>query len=187
MSEDSARLVTLFLSDPMARLPSFPRYGDSEFPFAVALKTGTSQGYRDAWIVAWSHEFLVGVWVGRADAGPMRGLSGARASGSLAQAILLSLHHATRSDLTAGDFRAPAGRAPTEVCTRTGLRTGGARTTDACSERLTEWLAPEGVAAAPAADSPVRLSIITPEPNARIWRNPEVPAAIESARAEGGH
>src|SRR4029077_6827340 len=48
---DVARQVTLFLSDPLARLPSFPRYGTTEFPFAVALKTGTSQGYRDAWTI----------------------------------------------------------------------------------------------------------------------------------------
>ena len=76
---DSARLVGRFLSDPLARLPSFPRYGSSEFPFVVALKTGTSQGYRDAWTVEWSRDYLVGVWVGRADAGPMGQLSGARA------------------------------------------------------------------------------------------------------------
>jgi penicillin-binding protein 1C len=48
MPLDVARQVTLFLSDPMARLPSFQRYGTVEYPFAVALKTGTSQGYRDA-------------------------------------------------------------------------------------------------------------------------------------------
>jgi penicillin-binding protein 1C len=172
ISEDSARLVTLFLSDPMARLPSFPRYGDSEFPFSVALKTGTSQGYRDAWIVAWSKDYLVGIWVGRADDGPMRGLSGARASGSLAQAILLGLHHATRSDFTAGEFRPPAGRKPQEVCTESG-----GRVASTCPERLIEWLPADPPPAAPAADASVRLSITTPEPNTRIWRNPEVPAA----------
>lgn len=43
-----ARLVGRFLGDPLARLPSFPRHGSSEFPFAMALKTGTSQGYRGA-------------------------------------------------------------------------------------------------------------------------------------------
>src|SRR5205823_3658591 len=48
LSEDTARLVTLFLSDPMARLPTFPRMGPSEYPFPVAVKTGTSSRYRDA-------------------------------------------------------------------------------------------------------------------------------------------
>ena len=56
MSVDTARLVTSFLSDPLARLPSFPRYGPLEYPFAVAVKTGTSQGYRDAWTLAFSQE-----------------------------------------------------------------------------------------------------------------------------------
>ena len=92
ISVDAARLVGRFLSDPLARLPSFPRYGSSEFPFAVALKTGTSQGYRDAWTVEWSRDYLVGVWVGRADAGPMTQLSGGRAAAELAQSIMLRLH-----------------------------------------------------------------------------------------------
>jgi penicillin-binding protein 1C len=42
----------LFLSDPQARLPSFPRMGALEMPFAVAVKTGTSSRFRDAWAVA---------------------------------------------------------------------------------------------------------------------------------------
>ena len=117
---DAARLVTRFLSDPMARLPSFPRYGSSEFPFAVALKTGTSQGYRDAWTFAWSRDYLVGVWLGRADAGPMTRLSGARAAAGLAQSVMLRLHGAGRADLTAGEFAAPPGRVQAELCTDTG-------------------------------------------------------------------
>ncbi len=72
MSVDAARLVTQFLADPSARLPSFPRMGSTEYPFPVAIKTGTSQGYRDAWTMAFSRKYLVGVWVGRSDAGPMR-------------------------------------------------------------------------------------------------------------------
>jgi penicillin-binding protein 1C len=170
IGEDAARLVGLFLADPMARLPSFPRYGDSEYPFAVALKTGTSQGFRDAWTLAWSRDFVVGVWVGRADDGPMHGLSGARTAGSLANAILLALHGAGRCDLTAGDFAPPAGRVAREICTDTAAR--GA----ACASRLTEFVAPQPPDAAPA--ETVRLSIVAPEPNSRIWRNPEVPAAV---------
>ncbi len=174
ISADSARLVTRFLSDPMARLPSFPRYGSSEFPFAVALKTGTSQGYRDAWTVAWSHRYLVGVWVGRADAGPMTQLSGGRAAGRLAQTVLLLLHGANRTDLLAGDFAAPPGREPAELCTETG-----ALAETACAERLTEWVKP-GEAAAGLRPPPVvpRLTIVTPEPDTHLWRNPEAPPAL---------
>ncbi len=147
ISVDAARLVGRFLSDPLARLPSFPRYGSSEFPFAVALKTGTSQGYRDAWTLEWSRDYLVGVWVGRADAGPMTQLSGARAAAQLAQAVMLRLHGAGRADLVAGEFAAPPGREQAELCTGTG-----ARAEPGCGQRLAEWVRPGAPArAAPAA------------------------------------
>ena len=44
-----AMQIRRFLSDPNARLPSFPRGGNMEYPFAVAVKTGTSEGFRDSW------------------------------------------------------------------------------------------------------------------------------------------
>jgi penicillin-binding protein 1C len=175
ISADAARLVTRFLSDPMARLPSFPRYGASEFPFAVALKTGTSQGYRDAWTMAWSDQYLVGVWVGRADAGPMAQLSGARAAGRLAQAVMLRLHGVGRTDLRAGDFAAPPGREPAELCTGTGRRA-----TAGCAGMLTEWIRPgEAAPAAPAVPVVPRLTILAPEPDTHLWRNPEAPRGLD--------
>jgi penicillin-binding protein 1C len=43
---------------------------------AVAFKTGTSYGYRDAWSVGFSNDYTVGVWVGRADGSPRAGSVG---------------------------------------------------------------------------------------------------------------
>ncbi|HEY2885443.1 MAG TPA: penicillin-binding protein 1C [Rhizomicrobium sp.] len=40
---------------------------------AVAFKTGTSYGYRDAWSVGFSNDYTVGVWVGEADGSPRPG------------------------------------------------------------------------------------------------------------------
>lgn len=184
ISSDAARLVADFLSDPLARLPSFPRYGSSEFPMAVALKTGTSQGYRDAWTVAWSRDYLVGVWVGRADAGPMTRLSGARAAAGLAQSVLLRLHGLTRSDLVAGTFPAPAGRQQAELCTGTGVVAPSASPAG-CGQRLTEWVGgrpgKEGVphpASIPEPPAGPQLAIIQPDPDTHVWRNPEAPAAL---------
>lgn len=42
----------------------------------IAYKTGTSYGYRDAWSVGFDGRYVLGVWVGRADAGAVPGLSG---------------------------------------------------------------------------------------------------------------
>jgi penicillin-binding protein 1C len=207
---DVARQVTLFLSDPMARLPSFPRYGTTELPFATALKTGTSQGYRDAWTVAWSQRYLVAVWVGRADAGTMRDVTGARAAAGLAKALLLRLHEFRPGDLSDTGFAPPSGHVPVELCVFTGRHSAGG-----CSQTLVEWLpasaaAPSSpatgfasvagktaIAIAPtervwarangflvdetAAQLPgsVRLAIASPEQDAHLWRNPEVPAALD--------
>ncbi|WP_374446785.1 penicillin-binding protein 1C [Stella sp.] len=39
----------------------------------VAMKTGTSYGYRDAWAFGWDAAFTVGVWTGRPDGTPSPG------------------------------------------------------------------------------------------------------------------
>ena len=173
ISSDSARLITRFLSDPMARLPTFPRYGSSEFPFAVALKTGTSQGYRDAWTIAWSDRYAIGVWVGRADGGPMAGLGGARVA-MLAQSLLLQLEGVNRADLTAGDLARPDGDAQ-ELCTETGA-------TAACPSRLMEFVRsrrPLPPAAVMPNDDAAQLRIVQPAPDLHVWRNPETPPGLD--------
>ena len=149
LSVDTARLITSFLADPMARLPSFPRYGPTEYPFPVALKTGTSQGYRDAWTIAWSEKYLVGVWLGRGDAGTMSQLSGAGSAGRLAHALMLRLHKARPGDLDDAGFPPPPGRVPVELCVFGGKRSAGT-----CGRTLTEWLKPDEVP--PVKDAPVK-------------------------------
>lgn len=42
----------------------------------IAYKTGTSYGYRDAWAIGFDGRHVLGVWVGRADAAPVPGISG---------------------------------------------------------------------------------------------------------------
>ncbi len=42
----------------------------------VGGKTGTSQGWRDAWFVGFSHDVVIGVWVGNDDNAPMQRVTG---------------------------------------------------------------------------------------------------------------
>ncbi len=164
----AARQVGLYLSDPLARLPSFARYGNTEYPFPVAVKTGTSQGYRDAWTVAWSEKFLVIAWVGRADGGPMVGLGGATSAAGIVRDIMLALHETLPGDLADTGLATPEGSAPTPVCAGPDAGT--------CDRTLLEFL-PPGTAAtrSPAEETRVQLSIAAPAPDSRIWRNPEIP------------
>ncbi len=51
-------------------------------PGAVAFKTGTSYGFRDAWAAGFDGEHTVAVWAGRADASSVPGLVGLEGGGS---------------------------------------------------------------------------------------------------------
>ncbi|MBO9464045.1 penicillin-binding protein 1C [Tropicibacter sp. R15_0] len=57
-------------------------------PGRVAYKTGTSYGHRDAWALGWDGQYVVGVWMGRADGTPVPGVfGGADAAPILFQAL----------------------------------------------------------------------------------------------------
>lgn len=137
LSAATARLVTLHLSDVGARLPSFPRMGSTEYAFPVALKTGTSQGLRDAWAVAWSQRYLLGIWVGHADARPMRDLTGASSAAELARRILNQLHGSERHGFADLSFPSPEGQHAVRLCALTGKRA-----TAACDLVFEEWFRP---------------------------------------------
>jgi penicillin-binding protein 1C len=86
--EDTAQMLAHILDDPMARRPSFPANGPLDYDFAVGVKTGTSQGYRDAWAAAFSDRLLVVVWVGNHDWSRMNRLGGMYGASFAARQIL---------------------------------------------------------------------------------------------------
>ena len=134
LERDVARQINLFLSDPQARLPSFPRMGTSEYRFPAAVKTGTSQGYRDAWTLAYSTRYTVGVWVGRADAGAMRQLGGSASAAELAQVVMHRLH---RDTLVQADLQWPLPQdyESVNICSFTGRLAS-----ESCDQIASEWL-----------------------------------------------
>lgn len=137
LSEDSAREIALFLSDPMARQPSFPRLGPTELPFPVAVKTGTSSRHRDAWAVAWSQRLVVGAWVGHPDCHSMKDLTGHRAAARLAQRMLLSQAGSEADGMSDVSFPAPRQARSTRLCALSGELA-----TDACDRIVDESLLP---------------------------------------------
>jgi penicillin-binding protein 1C len=136
-AEDTARQVTLFLSDPQARLPSFPRMGATEYRFPVAVKTGTSTNYHDAWAVAYSTRYLAAAWVGHPGFRAMNQLSGYLSAADLVRHVLLRLHGEQGDGLEDLSFPPPRGYRPVRICALSGHRA-----TAACDRVFLEWFRP---------------------------------------------
>lgn len=62
------RLLNDILSDNVARSPEFGLNSPLHFPtYDVAVKTGTTNDFRDAWIIGYSPGIAVGAWTGNND------------------------------------------------------------------------------------------------------------------------
>ncbi len=63
-----ALMISDVLSDNKARTPAFGEYSPLYFDGRdVAAKTGTTNDYRDAWIIGYTTEITVGAWAGNND------------------------------------------------------------------------------------------------------------------------
>ena len=71
-----AYLISDILSDNAARTPAFGSNSLLKLPFKAAVKTGTTNDFRDNWTIGFTPDIAVGVWVGNADYTPMQNTSG---------------------------------------------------------------------------------------------------------------
>ncbi|MBI2573959.1 MAG: PBP1A family penicillin-binding protein [Candidatus Wildermuthbacteria bacterium] len=68
LSAHSAELVSNILSDNEARSPIFGSRSLLYFPNeTVSVKTGTTQDFKDGWIIGYTSDIAAGVWVGNND------------------------------------------------------------------------------------------------------------------------
>ena len=142
VSPRTAFWISDILSDDDARSYIFGRGSNLEFPFPVAVKTGTSQAYHDNWTIGFSKHVTVGVWVGNFDRSPLIGSSGVTGAGPIFHAVMLAAE--ARSAISSGDssgespdvVEPPAGLVEASVCALSGMRAG-----DACPIKRRERLA----------------------------------------------
>ena len=90
LAPNIARTITAILSDNALRAPVFgersPLFFENE---QVAAKTGTTQNYRDAWVVGYTPSVSAAIWVGNNDGTPMeRGGAGIAAAGPIFNAFM---------------------------------------------------------------------------------------------------
>ena len=130
-----AYIISDILDDDVARLPAMGRNNPLELPFPAAVKTGTTNDFRDGWTVGYTPGVAVGVWIGNADGHPMRDLPGLRGAAPVWNRIMQGIYAdegLMGSLLVDGRvpptaFTQPGGLEARQVCLPSG--TGGARCT----------------------------------------------------------
>lgn len=154
-SQETVAWISRYLSNPVDRLPSFPRMGNLEYDYPVAVKTGTSEGCRDAWTVAWSSRYLVLVWLGRPDGQIMNGVGGYQSAAGLARVIMDRLHETLQENPSAlSPFTIPEQRDESKGHTKRLLPVAKPAATD--------------------------ISITSPENNAIYYIDPETPSGAST-------
>ncbi len=105
LPEDTSRKISSILSDNVARTPA---YGPNSILYfadrPVAVKTGTTNDFKDAWIVGFTPNVVVGAWVGNNENIPME----KRVAGFIVAPMWRELMNAVLPDLPVENFGEPS-------------------------------------------------------------------------------
>jgi 1A family penicillin-binding protein len=110
--------ITSILSDDKARQPTYG--ANSPLVLAghpAAAKTGTTDEYRDSWVVGYTPDLVTGVWVGNTDNTPMKDVLGVAGAGQIWHAFMTGALQGT----PAHAFDPPQGVVQAEVCALSGM------------------------------------------------------------------
>jgi penicillin-binding protein 1C len=125
VSTRTAYWITDILSDDAAREYIFGRGGSLEFPFPVAVKTGTSQAYHDNWTIGYTRDVTVGVWVGNFDRTPLKSSTGVTGAAPIFHAVMLAavrrFQGAIDHSRGSGILPVPEGMLDKDVCALSGM------------------------------------------------------------------
>ncbi len=133
LGPDSAKytyMLKSMMSDPKARAAAFgfPSALDLSGGRPAAVKTGTTNDYRDNWTLGFTTDYTVGVWVGNTDNSPMsRGVTGLTGAAPIWKDVMEYLHR----ELPIRQFERPPGLIDVPVCVVDGMLANGV-----CPSRL---------------------------------------------------
>jgi 1A family penicillin-binding protein len=111
-----AYLITSILSDNEVRTPDSDPDGVLKLSRPAAVKTGTTDGWRDNWTVGYTSELVAGVWVGNSDNTPMAEISGVEGAGP----IWHNFMEEALADTPPREFIRPGGIETIEICADSG-------------------------------------------------------------------
>ncbi len=122
-SPEACAIIADILCDPAARRATFGEGSPLDFPegVRVAVKTGTSSGFRDKWCVGFTGRHTVAVWAGHFDGRPLPEPIAIHAAAPLWHALVDYLLR-ERRDPTVPPPTPDAKLVRAQVCPLTGLR-----------------------------------------------------------------
>ncbi|ANN80377.1 penicillin-binding protein 1C [Bordetella flabilis] len=165
--------------------PDRPLYQTAAAGKALAWKTGTSFGFRDAWAVGVTDHWTIGVWVGRPDGTPNPGFFGANVAAPLLRDIVAAM-----PDAAALPRVRPASVLPVVTCWPLGVSTDEVPA-GSCPQQRLAWtlnntVPPSFAGYADTGQAPIRLvgvadgSVLRPVPGQR-----RVAMDVDASGAQG--
>lgn len=118
---EHAYLISSILSDNEARTPAFGSSSILRLPFQAAVKTGTTNDFRDNWTLGYTADIAIGVWVGNADYTPMQNTSGLTGAAPVwADVMQFAIQRYTGS--SPSPFRQPSNVVDEIICSISGTK-----------------------------------------------------------------
>ncbi len=189
-----AYIITDILSDNQARTPAMGANSPLRLPFPAAVKTGTTDDYRDNWAIGYTPGLVVGVWVGNTDGRPMRNSAGLEGAAPIWNALMQRIYATPAMKATLlvdglvppAEFPRPGGLEERDVCLPRGA--GGSQCTASRPDLFlaggpTHWIARLGyrpdVTSQPGAWTMV-VGTLSGEQREAAWRS--LPALADGRR-----
>ncbi len=130
-----AYLISDIMADRNARAPMFGVNSVLNLPFEAAVKTGTTNDFRDNWTVGYTPDLVVGVWVGNADYSPMVNTTGVDGAAPIWAKVMTDGIRLTRGG------QASSFAKPDDVITRTICAVSGTEPSEFCPAQRQEIFA----------------------------------------------
>ena len=127
-------LITDILADNEARRETFGPNSPLRLSRPAAVKTGSTDDYRDSWTIGYTPSLLAGVWVGNSDGRPMRQVLGSSGAGVIWHDFMERALEGTPVEA----FPVPEGLVRGTVCADTGFVAG-----PECSRPVQDWFLAE--------------------------------------------
>jgi 1A family penicillin-binding protein len=113
---EHAYLMTHILADNGARTQTFSPNNVLKLSRPAAVKTGTTNDYRDNWTIGYTPDIVVGVWVGNADNTKMKNVSGVDGAGPIWHNVM----ERALQGVPVRDFIRPPTIVEMEICADSG-------------------------------------------------------------------